>query len=150
MSSLPRISTAAKVGAFAIVTMVLAIFIYRYASKMGGAGSGYRVYALMNDATGVAQRSQVRVAGIPVGVVESVKLQGAKARVDIRLEPEIALYEDAVVAKVSSSLLGEYFLSLSAGTEGRRKLKDGDRIGVVVEAATTDQIMKDVSSITKD
>jgi phospholipid/cholesterol/gamma-HCH transport system substrate-binding protein len=55
-----------------------------------------------------------------------------------------------LVAKVSTSLLGEYFLSLSPGTEGKRELKDGDRIGVVVEATTPDQIMRQVDSISKD
>jgi phospholipid/cholesterol/gamma-HCH transport system substrate-binding protein len=150
MSSSARLTTTAKVGAFAVVTLVAAIFIYRFVTKSSGSGSGYRVHAIMADATGVAQRSQVRIAGIAVGTVESVRLEHSKARVDIRMKPDIPLYEDAMVAKVSTSLLGEYFLSLSPGTEGRRVLKDGDRIGVVIEATTPDQIMKDVGSISKD
>jgi phospholipid/cholesterol/gamma-HCH transport system substrate-binding protein len=150
MSSAARLTTTAKVGAFALATLVAAIFIYRFVTKSSGSGDGYRVYALMADATGVAQRSQVRIAGIGVGNVESVKLDHGRARIDLRINPDVPLYEDAAIAKVSSSLLGEYFLSLSPGTEGRRKLKDGDRIGVVVEAATTDQIMKDIASISKD
>ncbi len=149
MSSSARFTTAAKVGAFALATVVAALFIYRFASKSAG-GSGYRVYAIMSDATGVAPRSQVRIAGIPVGSVDSVRLDHARARIDIRVNPDVPLYEDAMVAKVSSSLLGEYYLSIAPGTEGRRKLKDGDRIGSVVEATTTDQIMKDVASISQD
>jgi phospholipid/cholesterol/gamma-HCH transport system substrate-binding protein len=150
MSSTARLTTTAKVGAFAVATLVAAILIYRFVSKSGSAGSGYRVYAIMADATGVAQRSQVRIAGIPVGVVESVKLDHGRARVDVKIKPDVPLYEDALVAKVSTSLLGEYFLSLSPGTEGKRELKDGDRIGVVVEATTPDQIMRQVDSISKD
>jgi phospholipid/cholesterol/gamma-HCH transport system substrate-binding protein len=150
MSGAPRLTTTAKVGAFALATLVAAFLVYRFVTKSGGSGNGYRVYAMMADATGIAQRSQVRIAGIPVGNIESVKLDHGRARIDIRINPDVPLYEDAAVAKVSSSLLGEYFLSLSPGTEGRRKLKDGDRIGVVVEAATTDQIMKDIASISKD
>lgn len=150
MSSGARWTTTAKVGAFAIATFLAALFIYRFVTKSQGSGKGYRVYALMADATGISQRSQVRVAGIPIGSVESIKLQQAQARIDIRINPEVPLYEDAAVAKVSSSLLGEYFLSISPGTEGRRKLADGDRINVVIEATTTDQIMKDIASISKD
>jgi phospholipid/cholesterol/gamma-HCH transport system substrate-binding protein len=149
MSSSVRFTAAAKVGAFAIATLVAALLIYRFASKSAG-GSGYKVYALMSDATGVAPRSQVRIAGIAVGSVDSVKLDHTRARIDIRINPDVPLYEDAMVAKVSSSLLGEYYLSISPGTEGRRKLKEGDRIGSVVEATTTDQIMKDVASISAD
>ncbi len=150
MSSVARLTTAAKVGLFALVTLIAAILIYRLTSKSGGSGSGYRVYALMGDASGVAQRSQVRVAGIPVGAVETVKLDHGRARVDLRVNPEVPLYEDALIAKVSSSLLGEYYISLTPGTEGKRRLKEGDRIGVVVEAATPDQIMKNVDLISKD
>lgn len=149
MSKVQRFTTAAKVGAFAIATLVAALLIYRFASKSAGS-SGYRVYTIMNDATGVVPRSQVRIAGIPVGSVESVRLDHGKARVDVRINPDVPLYEDALVAKVSSSLLGEYFLSISPGTEGRRKLDDGDRINTVVEATTPDQIMKQVDAISRD
>jgi phospholipid/cholesterol/gamma-HCH transport system substrate-binding protein len=41
-------------------------------------------------------------------------------------------------------------LALTPGTEGRPELKDGDRINNVVEAQTTDDIMRQVSDISKD
>jgi phospholipid/cholesterol/gamma-HCH transport system substrate-binding protein len=145
-----RYTTAAKVGVFAIVTLVAGYFIYRFVSKTAGGGDGYTVYVLLRDATGIAKHSQVRIAGIPVGSISSIRLQGGLARIDVRMNPDIPLYEDAAVAKVSSSLLGEYFLGISPGTEGRRQLEDGDRIKNVIEAATTDQILKDVAEIAKD
>ena len=144
-----RFSTAAKVGVFAVVTTVAAILIYQFVAKKAAGRDGYVVYALMKDATGVAKNSQVKIAGIPVGQVESIRLQDGKARVDIRVRPDVPLYEDAAVSKVASSLLGEYFLSLAPGTEGKPQLEDGDRIQTVVEAATTDEILKDVSDIAK-
>ncbi len=145
-----RMSTAAKVGAFAAVTLVAAFFIYQFVGKRAAGSDGYVVWALLPDATGIAKHSQVRVAGIPVGQIESIKLQDGKARVDIRIKPDVALYEDAAVAKVASSLLGEYFLSIAPGTEGKTQLEDGDRIKHVIDAATTDEILKDVSEIAKD
>lgn len=150
MSRLARLTTAAKVGIFAVVTVVAGYFIYRFTRKGLGDGEGYVVYALMGDAVGIAKHSQVRVAGIPVGSIESVRLEHNQARVDIRIDPDVPLYEDAAVAKVQSSLLGEYYLSITPGTEGKRRLKDGDRIYVVIEAATTDELMKDLSAIAKD
>jgi phospholipid/cholesterol/gamma-HCH transport system substrate-binding protein len=150
MSRLARLTTAAKVGIFAVVTVVAGFLIYRFTMKGQGDSNGYVVYVLMNDAVGIAKHSQVRIAGIPAGSIEGVRLQHNQARVDIRMNPDIALYEDAAVAKVSSSLLGEYFLAITPGTAGKRQLRDGDRITIVIEAATTDQIMKDISSITKD
>src|SRR5690606_20724328 len=75
---------------------------------------------------------------------------GGKARIDIRINPEVPLYEDASVSKVSSSLLGEYYLAVSPGTEGKRRLQDGDRIAVVREGTSTDEIMRQVAGIAAD
>src|SRR5262245_40835348 len=145
-----RYTTAAKVGVFALLTLLAGLFIYRFISKRAGPGRGYVVYALLDDATGIAKLSYVRVAGIPVGSVESIRLEQGKARVDMRIHSDVPLFDDAAVAKISSSLLGEYFLSIAPGTEGKRQLEDGDRIRYVIEAATTDAILRDVSSIAKD
>jgi phospholipid/cholesterol/gamma-HCH transport system substrate-binding protein len=145
-----RFTTAAKVGAFAFVMLTAGILIYRFVSKASRAGGGYTVYARMRDASGVAKLSQVRVAGIAVGNVTSVKLDHDRARIDISVSPDIKLYEDAAISKVASSLLGEYYLAIAPGTEGRSELKDGDRISNVIEAQTTDDIMRQVSDISKD
>ncbi len=104
----------------------------------------------MSDASGIAKLSQVRIAGIGVGSVKSVKLDHNRARIDIGLNEDVKLYQDAAVSKVASSLLGEFYLSLAPGTEGRPQLKDGDRINNVIEAQTTDDIMRQVSDISKD
>ena len=126
MRGLERATTAVKVGVFAVVMVTAGLLIYRFVTKSGPGGKGYVVYALMNDAAGIAKHSQVRMAGIPVGSIHSIKLEGNKARIDIRMDPEVPLYDDATVTKVASSLLGEYYLGLAAGTEGKKKLEEGD------------------------
>lgn len=145
-----RISTAARVGAFVVVMTVATVYVYRFVSERAGGDGGYTVYCLMKDVQGVARHSQVKMAGIPVGHISSVRLEGGMARVDIVVEPDVPLYDDASVSKVTSSLLGEYYLSLAAGTEGKRQLVDGDRVRFVTEATTTDDLMKDLSAIAAD
>jgi phospholipid/cholesterol/gamma-HCH transport system substrate-binding protein len=129
---------------------VAGLLIYRFVDKAGGSGKGYVVYALFKDAAGIAKHSQVRIAGIPVGSIDGVRLEGDRARIDVRMDPEVPLYDDAAVTKVASSLLGEYYLSIAAGTEGRPELKDGDRIKNVNEAASTDQLMRELGDIARD
>jgi len=147
---LSRATTAAKVGVFAVVLFAAGFLIYRFVNKSGGSGRGYVVYALMHDAAGIAKHSQVRMAGIPIGSIAGIRLEGDKARIDIRMDPEIDLYEDASVTKVASSLLGEYYLAVGAGTEGKRKLKEGDRIMLVIEATSTDQLIRELADIARD
>jgi phospholipid/cholesterol/gamma-HCH transport system substrate-binding protein len=145
-----RITNAAKVGAFAVVLVVAAVYMYRYVNKSGDSGDGYKVFTRMRDASGIAKLSQVRIAGIPVGRVTSVRLDRDMARIDIAMNKGVPLYEDAAAAKVASSLLGEFQLKISPGTEGRRQLQDGDEIHVVTEAQTPDDLMRQMSDIAKD
>jgi phospholipid/cholesterol/gamma-HCH transport system substrate-binding protein len=79
----------------------------------------------------------------------------ARARIDIRIEKDIVLYENAMVSKKSASLLGEFYLEIDPGTpftikDGQRVehrvLKDGDRIARVVEATAVGDIMDQVGS----
>jgi phospholipid/cholesterol/gamma-HCH transport system substrate-binding protein len=147
---MPRFSQAAKVGTFTVVTVTAGYFIHDFLTRGTSGDDGYTVHALLDDASGIVKHSHVRIAGIPVGSIEKISLEGSKARVDIRVNDEVPLYEDASVAKVSSSLLGDYSLRLSQGTEGKIRLKDGEEIRVENEGVTTDDILLQVSEIAKD
>ncbi|AKJ03705.1 Mammalian cell entry related domain protein [Archangium gephyra] len=52
-----------------------------------------------------------------MGEVESIKLEGTRARVTVRIRRDIPMFEDATLAKRSESLLGDYLLDLNPGTE---------------------------------
>jgi phospholipid/cholesterol/gamma-HCH transport system substrate-binding protein len=145
-----RFTTAAKVGAFALVMVVAGLWIYRYVTKSGETAGGYVVFTRMKDASGIAKLGTVRIAGIPVGRVKSVRLDGEVARIDITMNKDVPLYEDATASKVASSLLGEFQLKLAPGSEGKRKLADGDEIKTAVEAQTPDDLMRQMSAIAAD
>jgi phospholipid/cholesterol/gamma-HCH transport system substrate-binding protein len=138
---------AAKVGLFVLVVAGASVFIYRSVSRTTGTAGGYGVFAELKDATGLAPQSRVLMAGINVGTLQTIRLDRGMARVDIKMFPEIVLHEDATVAKRSASILGEYFLALTPGTEGKPTLHEGDQIKIVIEAASTDQIIADLARI---
>jgi phospholipid/cholesterol/gamma-HCH transport system substrate-binding protein len=144
-----RVSTTVKVGLFTLIAVIAALLIHRFVDKTTGSSGGYLVFARMADASGLVKRSQVRIAGIPVGNIEDIRLEGGQARIDIRMNPGTELYQDASVAKQASSLLGEFFLAITPGTPGGRKLVDGDEIRTVVPNATTDEVLQNVADIAK-
>ncbi|HQP37046.1 MAG TPA: MlaD family protein, partial [Polyangiaceae bacterium] len=137
----------ANVGMFALACVGAGYGIWAYVNPKTGTGGGYTVYARINDASGLASFSRVMVAGIPVGTIESIRLEQGKARIDIKVRPEVALYKDASLAKRSSSLLGEFIIVLGPGSENLERLRDGDQILNVIEPTSTDQILKDLSEI---
>jgi phospholipid/cholesterol/gamma-HCH transport system substrate-binding protein len=138
---------AAKVGLFVIIVGAASVLIYRFVSRTTGTAGGYTVFAEMKDATGLAPQSRVMMAGIAVGTIQSIRLDRGMARVDVRMMPDVALHDDATVGKRSAGILGEYFLSLTPGTDGRPTLRDGDEIKIIIEAPSTDQIISDVARI---
>ncbi len=87
--------------------------------------SGYRVYAIFRDVSGMAEKSRVVVAGINVGQIDKIELHGDQARVWIRVN--IPLKSDARIAKRQASLLGEFYLQLTPGYTGDA-LGEGDEI----------------------
>jgi phospholipid/cholesterol/gamma-HCH transport system substrate-binding protein len=140
-------SRGAKVGLFALVIAGAGYGAWKFINPSAGSAGGYTVHAYMNDASGLATFSRVQVAGIPIGNVTSIRLERGKARIDVKVRPEIALYADASLAKRSSSLLGEFLVVIGPGSDNLPVLRDGDEIKNVIEPATTDQIMKDVAEI---
>lgn len=137
----------AKVGVFALACVGAGYGLWTFVNPSAGTSGGYTVHAYLNDASGLASYSRVMVAGIPIGSIESIRLDKGKARVDIKVKPDVALYENADLAKRSSSLLGEFVIVIGPGDDSQRRLKDGDEIKRVQEPITTDQIMNDLGHV---
>ena len=142
-----KVSQAAKVGVFVLLSAGAAFLIYRTVSKEVGGGAGYTVHTYLRDATGLANHTRVAIAGIPVGAITDIRLENGKARVDVKVDKDIALYDNATAGKKQASLLGEAVIVLTPGTEDKRKLHDGDEIKFIVEEATTDDVINEVKQI---
>src|SRR5579859_1988713 len=142
-----RGTQAASVGLFVLLTGAAAYGLYRLVSPQLGAGGGYTVHAFIHDATGLATRSRVTIAGIPVGTLSSIRLERGAARLDVKMRSDVALYDNATLGKKAASLLGESIVVLTPGTPDRRLLHDGDEIHIIVEETTPGQIMDEVKEI---
>ena len=96
-------SRAAKVGAMTVGLAAAAFVMYRYVSHETGTGGGYKVYAYLPDVTGVAPKSRVTISGIQVGTIDKIWLDHGKARVDVKMFPTQRLFDDAAIAKRSTT-----------------------------------------------
>jgi len=142
-----RLSTSLKVGALTVVTVLVGLLVLHFVDRTVSSKDGYLVFVRMDDVSGIVKRSLVRTAGIPVGSVEDIRLVGEQARIDIRMQPDVALYEDAQAGKQMRNLLGEAYLAISPGTTGKRQLKDGDEIRGAGHGATPDELLQNMSRI---
>jgi phospholipid/cholesterol/gamma-HCH transport system substrate-binding protein len=142
-----RGTQAAKVGLFVALSGAAAYGIFRYVSPSVTGNGGYTVHAFIHDATGLATRSRVTIAGIPVGTLDSIELERGEARLDVTVRSDVALYDNATLGKKSASLLGESVIVLTPGTPDHRKLHGGDEIHIIVEEPTPGDLMEEVKEI---
>lgn len=145
-SGLSGITQGVKVAVFVVALAVAGVFIYRMVSKDSRPGKSYVVYTHLSDATGLVTKSRVKIAGIPVGYIDAITLDGGRAKVKIIVDDSVEIFHNGAAAKRSSSLLGEYNMVIIPGGPEAPKVKDGEEIPSV-DAATTDKIMQDVAVI---
>lgn len=138
---------AARVGALVVAALIAAFLVYRAVDESSSHSDGYAVCARFEDAQGLITKSRVTIAGITVGRIESIRLEGARARVDMTIDGDVPLYQDASIRRISSSLLGEYLLAIQPGTQTAPRIEDGECIQVVEETPGMGDIMTDVGAI---
>lgn len=162
---------AARVGALLLAALVGAFVIWRLVDEGASSRGGYRVYAYLENAHGLITKSRVTVAGLPVGTIDSIRLQEVPisdlpcegtsdprlesdaivtvARVDLIMHTDVSLYEDATVSRRSASLLGEYVMALHPGDPTLSRLVDGDRICNVIVTSDTSDLITDLGAVAR-
>lgn len=144
-----------RVGVLVLLVAVLGFWFWKSVSERAAGVGGYHVWGKFRNAAGLSSKSRVVIAGLTIGEIADRKLEGRHARVTLRVRRGTELWSNAVLYKKSSSLLGEFYLEIDPGmpqtvrADGtvvqNRLLEPGDEIPTVVEATTTDELMRQMS-----
>ncbi|MFU8803340.1 MAG: MlaD family protein [Bradymonadaceae bacterium] len=155
------IFTPFKVGLLVLAGMAAAVamIVVLSGDMLLAEADTKRYHAMFDDVTGLAVRSRIQMAGIPVGTIESIRLVGDRARVDIAVRGDLSLHEGileddryrngATIAKKQASLIGDFYLELTPGTAGR-VLESGDEIHNVITAVGPEDLFERLGAITRD
>ncbi|HEX9052554.1 MAG TPA: MlaD family protein [Anaeromyxobacter sp.] len=152
----PAWNRALAVGVLAAVTGVVFLFALTFFRKGGFSDKdSYLVHAYFSDATGLTWKSRVQIAGIQIGEVSQIALEGAKARLDIRIKNGIELHADACLTKTfPSALLPDALLEAQPGSPSTPLLsslpEDQRNITCVREATSVQQLLDSLSKIAAD
>jgi ABC-type transporter Mla subunit MlaD len=106
----------------------------------------FETSAGFRDASRLPVGSRVMIAGVQVGEIVGLTVDGRLARVSMRLQDDIALYDDAWAEKKAESLFGDGYIEIHPGgpEDGHRRLVSGDPIPRVHEGASTDRTLRAV------
>jgi len=144
-------SKEAKVGIFVLLGIVTLTFFTFRVSKMGGiAGKGYKLIVSFDTAAGLEPKANVKMAGVPVGKVEAIELEGNHARLVLRIREGVRIPIDSVVSIQTQGFLGEKYVEIYPGKETSQNLPPGGRVTNTLPPANLDEIFRQVSSISED
>lgn len=107
------------------------------AAGLAGCGSdGEKVTARFVSAAPLVEGNQVKLKGIVVGTIDSMRVRNGLAEVTMSLDPEaMPIHSDATFTIRPASLLGERYIDLDRGTAGSPGL-DTSRIVPIAQTAT--------------
>jgi phospholipid/cholesterol/gamma-HCH transport system substrate-binding protein len=141
------------VAALAGTAFIVAITFFR----KGGYSEreSYAVHAYFRDATGLTWKSRVQIAGIQIGEVAEITLEGDRARLDLRVKKGIVLHADACLTKTfPSALLPDALLEAAPGrpeAPALESLPEEEReIKCIREAVSVQELMDSLSRIARD
>ena len=120
------------VGLFVVASVLaLAFLAFRVSGLViGDSGATYRIYADFADASGLANRSKISIAGVTVGRVAAIELDSQTQRATVSMDIDQSvdfLTTDTSARILTAGLLGEKYIELASGADDTT-LADGDFI----------------------
>ena len=144
-------SREARVGIFVLLGLIVLTFFTFKVSKWGLiAEKGYRLTVDFDTAAGLEPKSDVKMAGVPIGKVEEIQLVGNRARLVLRIHKEIRIPIDSVGTIQTQGLLGEKYVEILPGKDVQRNLPAGGQVTLTQSPTNLDEMVRKLSAIGDD
>jgi phospholipid/cholesterol/gamma-HCH transport system substrate-binding protein len=114
----------------------------------------YEIKVPFNEATNLAQQSDVRISGVTIGKVQKIEVapNGEQALATIDIEDKYGPIPEGTRAILrTKTLLGETYVELTPGSRTAPKLKDGETLPAanVAESVQLDEIFRTFDARTR-
>jgi len=122
-----------SVGAFMMTGIIALVFLAIQVSGFNiheNKRDTYKLFAHFDNASGLAVRAQITIAGVVIGRVASIKLdpKNNRANVEMAIEKNVDfITSDSIAAIQTAGVLGEKYISISVGGSAD-VLNDGNEI----------------------
>ncbi len=126
----------------AVVLVIAAFFVYfAYTSSGEKIKGGYVLTARFDDVSGLTNGSDVKLNGIKVGIVKSLKLDdNYQAKVELLIRDDIKIPSDSSVSVTTDGLMGNKFVAISTGFSSE-KLKPNEEIEITRSAVNLEKLI---------
>jgi phospholipid/cholesterol/gamma-HCH transport system substrate-binding protein len=140
-----------KVGIVVLLGIVTLFYMSFRVGKFGTLteGHGYVVTAHFKNISGLDTKSPVEVAGVEVGRLSKIALDGSVAKTWLLMKEGVTIPVDSKVAIKSSGILGDKYIDITPGFS-TQYVKSGDELRNIVSYADYDEIFQNVSVAAKN
>ncbi|MFD6452916.1 MlaD family protein, partial [Nocardia sp. NPDC060220] len=107
----------AGLTAFLLVAALL-IWMVRVTLQRDVTGDTHAYSAVFSDVSGLRVGDDVRVAGVQVGRVDSIRIHGPDAEVGFRIQRDQPVYANTIASVTYQNLIGQRYLGLSRAESG--------------------------------
>ena len=132
------------VGLFVLLGMAGLLFLSLKAANLGSLGGGdtYSVQARFDNIGGLKPRAPVRAAGVTVGRVKSISLDGKTFQgvVTMDIERGFVFPKDSAAKILTSGLLGDQYIGLEPGGDDKN-LGPGETIAQTQSAVVLENLI---------
>ena len=132
------------VGLFVLLGMAGLLFLSLKAANLGSLGGGdtYSVQARFDNVGGLKPRAPVRAAGVTVGRVKSISLDGKTFQgvVTLDIDRDYVFPRDSAAKILTSGLLGDQYIGLEPGGDDKN-LAAGETIAQTQSAVVLESLI---------
>ncbi len=125
-------------GTFVVVTLGAFGWLAMQLGLGDRGGTHYTVRT--HDAAGLIEGNSVRIAGVEVGKVEKIRVDGNQAVIDVRVRRGITVFADACAAVHIKGMLGEKYLGIEQNMTGE-PMAPGATFGCVTRTVDFDNAL---------
>ena len=112
--------TDIMVGIFVLIGAICLGYLAIRLGKVELFGAtGYIVYADFSSVAGLKIGDPAEIAGVRVGKVESLGLVEDRARVSLRVDPQVKLQDDVIASVRARGLIGDKFVLITPGASDK-------------------------------
>jgi phospholipid/cholesterol/gamma-HCH transport system substrate-binding protein len=145
-----------KVGLLTLAAMAsIVVMSLKITSNQAGFGDYVEYKALLKDASGIFEKTSIKVAGINAGRIKNIELEGNNALITFEMLEQIKLTEDSKMKIKSVGFLGDKYIDIELGDQTGPRLPENSFIptsgGDGFDALSKDasEVLKEVKEIAK-
>jgi phospholipid/cholesterol/gamma-HCH transport system substrate-binding protein len=134
------ITTEQKVGLFFIVALIILALVIELVESWDPFRKQNAYYTHFNSAIGLKVGDPVRMAGVEVGKIDKISIDGTRVRVDLKVDETTQIRTDSIARIRQMNLLGGQFLGLDFGSEANTVLPPDSSI-ISEEGTNIDELI---------